>query len=58
MEEREQKMTLAREKIILLAIQIKDPLLFPGQQLMIGIRRCIPKLSVNLSVTILEGSSS
>ena len=54
-------MTLARREVILLVIQIKDPLPFPGQQLMIGVRPCIPKhkeLSVNLPVTILEGSSS
>ena len=55
-------MTLARWEVILLAIQIEDPLPFPGQQLMIGVRRCIPKhkvgFSVNLSITILEGSSS
>ena len=55
-------MTLSRWEVILLAIQIEDPLPFPGQQLMIGIRRCIPKheagLLVNFSVIILEGSSS
>ena len=55
-------MTLARREVILFVIQIEDPLPFPGQQLMIGVRRCIPKhkagLSVNLPVTILEGSSS
>ena len=55
-------MMLARREVILLAIQIEDSLPFPGQQLMIGVRRCIPKhefgLPVNLPVTILEGSSS
>jgi len=55
-------MTLAKWEVILLAIQVEDPLPFPGQQLMIGVRRCIPKhetgLPVNFSVTILEGSSS
>ena len=52
-------MTLARREVILPAIQIEDPLPFPGQQLMISVRRCIPKLEaglpVNLPVTILEG---
>jgi len=55
-------MTLARWEVILLTIQIEDPLPFPGQQLMIGVRRYIPKheagLLVNLLVIILEGSSS
>ena len=55
-------MTLARREVILLAIQIEDPLTFPGQQVMISVRRCIPKhevgIPVNLSVIILEGSSS
>ena len=53
-------MTLTRQEIILLAIQIDDPLPFPSQQLMIGVRCCIPNqeagLPVNFSVTILEGS--
>jgi len=35
---------------------------FPGQQLMIGVRRCVPKheakLSVNFLITIFKGSSS
>jgi len=49
-------------EVLLLAIQIEDPLPFPGQQLMIGVRRCIPKheagLLVNFSVIIIEGSSN
>jgi len=55
-------MTLARWEIILLAIQIKNPLPFSGQQLMIGIWRCIlehkARISIDFSVTILKGSSS
>jgi len=37
-------MMLARLEVILLVIHIADPLPFPGQQLMIGVRRCIPKM--------------
>ena len=55
-------MTLARREVIFLTIQIENTQPFPGQQLMIDIRHCIPKhevgLSVNLPITILEGSSS
>jgi len=43
LKERQREMTLARREVILLVIQIEDPLPFPGQQLMIGVRRCIPK---------------
>ena len=62
LEERQQKMTLARREIILLAIQIENPLPFSSQQLMIGVGRCVPKheirLLIDFSVTILEGRSS
>ena len=55
-------MTLTRWEVILLAIQIEDPLPFLCQQLMIGVERCIPKyevgLLINFSVIILEGSNS
>ena len=50
-------MTLARWEVILLVIQIKDPLPSPGQQLMIGIRHCVPKheagLPINLPVAVI-----
>ena len=50
-------MTLAGLEVVLLAIQIKDPLPFPSQQLMICVRRCVSKdedgLLVNLPVTVL-----
>ena len=53
---------IARREVILLAIQIEDPLPFPGQQLMIGVGSGVPKyqarLLINFSVTVLKGSSS
>ena len=55
-------MALAGQEVILLTIQIKDPLPFPGQQLKIGVRRCVPKYEarfpINFPVIILKGSSS
>jgi len=49
-------MTLAGWEVVLFAVQIKDPLPFPGLQLMICVRRCIPKheggLSLNISVAV------
>ena len=49
LEERQREMMFARQEVILLAIQIEDPLPFPGQQLMIGVRHYIPKHEAELS---------
>jgi len=50
-------MALAGWKVVLLAVQIEDPLPFPSQQLMICVRRCISEheagLLINLSVAVL-----
>jgi len=50
-------MALAGQEVILLTIQIKNPLPFPSQQLMIGIRHCVPKheagLPINLPVAVI-----
>jgi len=55
-------MTLARWEIILLAIQIENPLPFSSQQLIIGVSHCVPKheigLPIDFLVTILDGNSS
>jgi len=46
LEERQRKMTLTRWEIILLSIQIEDPLPFSGQQLMIGIGAASPNMKL------------
>ena len=46
-------MTLAGREVVFLAVQIKDPLPFPSQQLMICVRCCISEHEVGLLINLL-----